>query len=77
MPTASSNLKIQESPNVYDKFQLASRLNSSIPVPRKPLPLWTSCTGEVKALLMKKTMGLPMPGQDSAKRESDAARSFG
>jgi len=33
--------------------------------------------GIVKALLMKKTMGLPMPGQDSAKRESDAARSFG
>merc|ERR1719247_3186977 len=33
--------------------------------------------GIVKALLMKKTMGLPMPGADSAKKESDAARSFG
>jgi hypothetical protein len=33
--------------------------------------------GIVKALLMKKTMGLPMPGQDAAKKESDAARSFG
>jgi len=33
--------------------------------------------GIVKALLMKKQMGLPMPGQDAAKKESDAARSFG
>jgi len=33
--------------------------------------------GIVKALLMKKTMGLPMPGADAAKKESDAARSFG
>jgi len=33
--------------------------------------------GIVKALLMKKTMGLPMPGQDAAKKESDAARSYG
>ena len=33
--------------------------------------------GIVKALLMKKQMGLPMPGADSAKKESDAARSFG
>jgi hypothetical protein len=33
--------------------------------------------GIVKALMMKKEMGLPMPGQDAAKKESDAARSFG
>merc|ERR1719231_158290 len=33
--------------------------------------------GIVKALLMRKQMGLPMPGQDAAKKESDAARSFG
>jgi len=33
--------------------------------------------GIVKALLMKKQMGLPMPGQDAAKKESDAARSYG
>merc|ERR1719313_2389993 len=29
------------------------------------------------ALEEKKPMGLPMPGQDAAKKESDAARSFG
>jgi len=33
--------------------------------------------GIVKALLMKKQMGLPMPGADATKKESDAARSFG